>query len=496
MASFQSQLTDPVPRCVVIVGGGLAGVAAAVRLADYGVKVTLVETRKRLGGRATSFVDPATGQILDNCQHVLLKCCTSLLDLYRRLGVTDHIEWHRTMYFQSPDLPDGEYDVLTADDLPAPVHMSRAILAFRSLTWPEKIAISRAMAEIMWMGKKGREKLYDISFAQWLSQQNQPAGAIEKFWSVVVISAINELPDRMAAAYAIQVFQEGFLNHEDAYVMGLSKVPLVALYDAAEAVLAKAGGGVMLSTSAEGFEFADGLVTGLRIDGGRTLTGDAYISAVPFDRVLKLVTPAMRQADTRFDGLDRIGVSPIIGIHLYLHATRDQPAMALPHLVLMKSPIQWVFNKGVEPLPADARRSRLPGDVTHVQHLHGVVSAAHAMVDWPAERIVDLMAREVMTAIPEVRGRLVVHSRVVKEKRATYSAGPGFERLRPDSRGAIKNLLLAGDWVRSGWPATMEGATRSGYLAAESLLHPYDNPWDRLPAPLPASPMYRLISGL
>ncbi|MEX0778007.1 MAG: hydroxysqualene dehydroxylase HpnE [Phycisphaeraceae bacterium] len=480
---------------VIVVGGGLAGIAAAVRLAESGVAVTLVETRRRLGGRATSFIDPTTGHILDNCQHVLLGCCTSLLDLYRRLGVADKIQWHRRLYFASAaqvsDTP--HIDTLEATDLPAPLHLTHSLLGFAGLTLAEKAAIARAMLAMMRLSHADRAALNRVSFLDWLHDHGQPQGAIDRFWSVIVVSAINELPVNMGADYAIQVFLEGMLNHEDAYLMGLSGVPLVQLYDAAEAVIRRSGGTLMLSTSAHLFAYdaTQRRITALKIDGDRNLHADAFVSALPFDRLAKLCLPAMRGDDTRLQSLDRIGVSPIIGIHLFYSTPQGRQVMELPHLILTDSPLQWVFNKGY-----DAEEGG--------QHLHGVISAAHDMVDLPAQTILDMAVTEVAKVLPATRAATLVHGRVVKEKRATFSARPDFEALRPavapassspDTPG-ISNLYLAGDWVRTGWPATMEGAARSGYLAAAALLQALGRQAPLLPPDLPPGPLYRLLARL
>ncbi len=492
-ATSHSHLTSDAR--VVIAGGGLAGIAAAVRLAHAGVAVTLVETRKRLGGRATSFVDPSTGQVLDNCQHVLLGCCTTLTDLYARLGVADKIQWHRKLYFSDGH---GGVDVLQADDMPAPMHLSRALLAFRGLSWAEKIAISRAMTAIIRLPIARRAALNNISFLDWLHQQHQPQGAVDRFWSVIVISAINETPARMGADYALQVFQEGMLAHRDAYVMGVAAVPLVELYDAAERVITSAGGGLLLSTSAEGFDYdaTARRVTALRIDGGQRLEADAFVSAVPFDRLAKLSTLAMLTNDARLQQLDGIGVSPILGIHMFVARDDGQPVMTLPHLILTDGPLQWIFNKGQA--DADAEGAQSAGS----QHLHGVISAARDWVDVPAEAILDMAMTELRKALPAARDARLSHGRVIKEKRATFAATPGLEALRPPTAPVpgtqgIDNLLLAGDWVATGWPATMEGAARSGYTAADATLKTLGRDEGLpLPADLPASPLYRLIAGL
>ena len=471
-------------RSAIVVGGGLAGIAAAVRLADHGLRVTLVETRKRLGGRATSFVDPQTGQLLDNCQHVLMGCCTNLLDLYARLGVADRIAWHDRLYFCDGV---GRIDMLEPDDLPAPVHYSAALLHFKGLSLADKVAIARGMLAMMRLDGVERGQWHERTFTDWLRVHRQTTGAIRKFWSVIIISALNELPERVAADYAIQVFRDGFLCHEDAARMGLPNVPLVQLYDAAERVLVRAGGNVMLSTSAEAFTWKGGRVASLRVDGGRELTGDVYVSALPFDRLAKVCPPEMVAADARLQSLDAFTVSPIIGIHVWL----DRPVMQLPHLILTESPLQWIFNKGVDQPPVES-------DSPHpAQHLHGVISAAHDLVDHPTDAIADLAVREIRSALgPDAANVNVLHHRVVKEKRATFSARPGIEALRPAAAGPIPggNLFLAGDWCRTGWPATMEGATRGGYQAANTALESLGLSASDLTPGLPHSSLYDLLS--
>ncbi len=469
---------------VVIIGGGLAGIAAAVKLTAGGVAVGLVETRKRLGGRATSFVDPTTGHTLDNCQHVLMGCCTNLLDLYRRLGVTDLICWHRRLYFADTQ---GVIDCLEADDLPAPMHMIRSLMAFRSLTWTEKIAIARAMVAMIRLGPTDRQRLHRVTFAHWLAGYRQPPSAIRKFWSVIVTSALNEQLDRVDAAYAVQVFQDGFLAHEGAYVMGLPTVPLVKLYETAPRIITEGGGSVLFSAGAHGFDFDGRRVTALRLVDGRRLTADAFIAAIPPDRLKKLIPDSMCQADPRLQTLGDIQTSPIIGVHLWFATPADHPLMAWPHLIFTDGPLQWIFNKG--------RDDRLAG-----QHLHGVISAAYDLVDVSAQEIIALATAQLEKTLAHAwpgAGARLIHGRVVKEKRATFSVIPGIDRLRSATRGQIDNLYLAGDWCHTHWPATMEGATRSGYLAAAALAEDLETHGlqaangGALVADLPAHALYR-----
>ena len=460
----------PPIRTALVMGGGLAGIAAAVRLSQSGVRVTLLETSRRLGGRATSHNDPSTGQVVDNCQHVLLGCCTNLLDLYRRLGVADEIEWISDLHFFDKL---GHHDVLASNDLPAPLHLSLAMLRFGTLKLAEKVAIGRAMLAMMRMGRSGREKLGGVTFRSWLDAQGQPQGAIDKYWAVVVVSALNQHPDRCAANCAIQVFQDGFLAHRDAYKMGVASVPLRQLYDPAERIIEAAGGSVRFGTSVEKIHSDGERITGIDAD-GRRLEADVYVNAMPFDRLEKVVGAELRAADTRLAQLDRFHHSPILGIHLWF----ERPVLDLGHMIFVDSPLQWVFNKG----HADAEQSE--------QHLHAVISAADEYIDKPADEILAMVVRELAAYIPRVNGVKLARGRVIKEKRATFSPEPGLDAFRPAASGAVANLLLAGDWTATGWPATMEGAVRSGYTAAGAALEEVEP----LVADLPKAELYRWLS--
>jgi zeta-carotene desaturase len=303
------------------------------------------------------------------------------------------------------------------------------------------------------------------------------------------VGAVNEQPERMAADYAAQVFQDGFLANEEAYSMGLPRVPLVQLYDAAERVITAAGGKVLLGTSAEALEFdaEHNRVTALLVEDGGRIEADAIISAVPFDRLAKLCPAPLIGADPRLAKLNDFEVSPIIGIHLWFaargtpatrggqSASSAPPVMTLPHLILTQSPVHWIFNKGFDPEVGGS-------------HLHAVISAAHGLVNQPAQALVDMAAAEVRRFIPGTNapGVELIHAQAVKEKRATFSAAPGVDALRPPAASldkGVRSLYLAGDWCRTGWPATMEGATRSGYLAAAAVLGDFNS----AVAPLPAA---------
>jgi zeta-carotene desaturase len=440
-------------KTVAVVGGGLAGLATAVRLADAGYRPTVIESRKRLGGRATSLVDPRSDRLIDNCQHVLLGCCTNLIDFYDRLDVLDDIEWHRTLYWTRSR---GVVDKLKAGWLPAPFHLAPSFMRMRLFERRERRQIGRAMWRIIRMGPGDRHDWSQRTFAEFLDGCGQSRSVVDNFWNVIITSACNLDVQRVGAGYALQVFKEGFLDHRWSYTMGLATVPLVELYDTAGEVIEAAGGQIALGTSARALAFNGRRITGVVVGDG-IIEASAVVSAVPFDRLARLVSSTLRKADTRLQALDRIEVSPILGAHLWF----DQPVMDLPHLILADHAVQWLFNKGTD-------------DAGH-QHVHAVISAADDWMPLDEDEIIRRVLRDVHEAVPQSKGLEPVQARCIKEKRATFAAVPGLDAQRPSARPhhargpGVENLYLAGDWCSTGWPATMEGAVRSGYVAASAL---------------------------
>lgn len=431
-------------RTAIVAGGGIAGIATALHLADRGVAVTLLEARRRLGGRATSFVDAKTGDEIDNCQHVVLGCCTAYLALCERLGVLDRFEWHAEQFWVEAG---GRESVIRPGRLPAPGHFAGSFLAARFLTAGEKAAIGAGMIAI---GAADRAAWRGRTFADVLARLRQPQGAVQRFWRPVVVSACNAEPERADAGLALKVFQDGFLAGADEARMGLSLVPLARLYDAAAEAIAAAGGSVRHGVSVERL-WRGGVVTAA----GDTLVADAVVCALPPERAARVVDPAERRGDPRFIALDAIEHTPILGVHLAF----DRPVMARPHAVLVDRPTQWAFAKP----PSDGR---FP--------IHAVVSAADEWMDLPEATIVRRVMEDLEACFPQAWGGrppTLLHARAVKERRATFAPTPAFEATRPTTAGSDgRGIILAGDYVAVGWPATMEGAARSGARAAEATL--------------------------
>jgi zeta-carotene desaturase len=426
------------PR-VAVIGGGLAGLASAVALGSAGFEVDLYEARNFLGGRATSWPagqssDGVEGEMIDNCQHVLLRCCVNLLDLYRRLGVGNKIGFHREFHFIEPG---GRVSVLKRGMLPAPAHFFGSFLKLKFLDIPDKIAIGRAVNAIP-RERRTRTDLDRITMLDWLREKRQTQRAIERYWRQVLVSAVNEELDRMAAAHGFQVFWLGMIARADSYEIGIPAVPLRELYD--EHSLAHVGAiRIQHRSSVTAIETADSAVTAIHTAAGPG-AADYYISALPFERLQPLV-PALPVEWGAFEH------SPITGIHLWF----DRPVTTLPHATLLDRTIQWMFNK------------------SEGRYIQTVVSASRSLTEMPRNEIIDLAVRELAEFFPLVKDARLEKAQVIKEVRATFSAKPGLEALRPLSRTHLKNFFVAGDWTRSGWPATMEGAVRSGYLAAEAV---------------------------
>src|SRR5262249_44502681 len=230
---------EPQQKKIAIVGAGLAGLAAGCALADSDFQVTLFERRPFVGGRASSYEHPGTGETVDNCQHVLLGCCTNLLDFYRRIGVADRIRWFDRLIFIEPG---GQRSEIAPSRLPAPFHTSPSFLRAASLSWADKIAISRAMLALMGALPPDSSR----SFADWLREHRQTQGAIDRFWKVVLVSAINEDLDRISVHYGAQVFRESFLKSAEAGKMGVPTVPLSDLYSKAISYIEQRNGKVYL----------------------------------------------------------------------------------------------------------------------------------------------------------------------------------------------------------------------------------------------------------
>jgi squalene-associated FAD-dependent desaturase len=414
---------------VLIAGGGLAGLSAAAALGGAGFEVDLFESRPFLGGRASSFPVPASAdevaETIDNCQHILLRCCVNLLDFYERMGVRDRIKFYREFYFLEPG---GRLSILRRGRLPAPFHFTGSFLRMHCLGRADKMGIARALLAIR-RERTRRKDLDRISMLDWLLQKRQTPHAIDRFWRQILVSAVNEDLEHMAATHGFQVFWLGFMARADSHEMGIPSVPLGELYNVSAW---KRLGNVRMHfrSPVERIDECGFLVA------GQIHTADHYICALPFERLEAV-------------GLDapKFEHSPITGVHLWF----DREVTTLPHATLLDRTMQWMFNK-------DGGR-----------YLQLVVSASRDLTNLSRNEIVEIAVGDLRLYFPRVREARLLKSHVIKEQRATFSPAPETECLRPTPESALPKAFLAGDWTRTGWPATMEGAVRSGYMAAEGV---------------------------
>lgn len=483
-------------RSVIVIGGGLAGLSSAVALAEAGFRVRLFEKRPHLGGRATSYVLPS-GEHVDNCQHVTLGCCTNLADFYRRVGAAHKIRWYGRLLFADPA---GRRGVIEASPLPAPFHLAPSFALFPSLTWADKSAIARAMLAITRSG--GRPPDVDgaacATMLDWLRRHDQTQAAIERFWRVVLVSALDEELARTDARYGVDVFWKAFLANRTGFRIGIPAVPLGELYGGCPEAIERWGGEVQVRAGVRTIRLEHGRVVGVELENGGMETSDYCVIAVPHDQLATLLPAELVEREPTFANLNRLRSAPITGVHLWF----DRVVMTEPYLTLLERTTQWIFNKSLL-YSSLARRTGLevagqagtPGAAIESQYLQLVISASYELVSRSRQEIIELCRRELQEVLPPAREARLLKATVIKETAATFSPEPGCDRWRPPQSSPVENLFLAGDWTATGWPATMEGAVRSGYLAAEAILAVAGEPRKLLQPDLPVEPASRWLAN-
>jgi zeta-carotene desaturase len=463
-------------RTVAVVGGGVAGMSAACALAEAGLRVELVERRSYLGGRASSFLHPGVGEVIDNCQHVLFGCCTNLGGFYRRIGAAGRMRWTSAMTMIEPG---GRRSPLGPSWLPAPLHGLPSFLRARAFTLRDKAALGRAFRLL------ARPVPADCaeSLGSWLRRNGQTPGALDRFWRIVIASALNADVDSIALPYAAKVVRELFMNSAEAGRMGLSTVPLGELYAGAAEFLRRRGSGVFLSEAVESAQW-DGEARRWTLatpKGARAC--EFLVLALPFEAMARLLPhmPTREGAGALAAQIARHEHWPICSVHLWF----DREITELDHAVLLDREIHWMFNKG-----------RLqPWRRAGGSYLELVVSASREFAALSGEDAVARAVGELGEFFPAVRGARLEKSAFVKELRATFGVPPGIEASRPASASPWPNCFLAGDWTATGWPSTMEGASRSGHLAAEAVCRAAGSPRSLLVADLRPRGLMRLAQA-
>jgi len=429
---------------VIIIGGGFAGLSAAAELSSAGFHVTLIEQRRFLGGRAYSFLDKNTGLELDNGQHILMGCYENTFRFLEKIGVTDKLYFQKDLCVDFLDTTGAAYR-LSCLPLPAPLNILSGILRFKAISLAERIRMLN-MAKGVLFGNTSNSS-HDLTITEWLKMLGQGKKARETLWDIITIATMNEHPDNSSAAIFRNVMKKAFFSHRRNSRIVLPVVPLSRLFaDNADTYIRQNGGAIEKGIEASALLTGNNAVSGVKLKDGRVFRGDYYISAVPYYSKL---------LGTEFNSVPELQPSPIISIHLLF----NKPLMEHTFAALFNSPIQWVFNK-----------EKIFRDTAYRGLLSIVISGAHKYIDVPSEKLVEIALRELKKVIPATSTARLLHSKVIKERHATFSPQPGVNKFRPSQKTSIKNLFLAGDWTDTGLPATIEGAVLSGHKCAKAIV--------------------------
>lgn len=451
---------------VAVVGGGLAGITAALACADDGKSVTLLEGRPRLGGRTASF---RRGPLeVDTGQHVFMRCCTSYLRLLDRLGVRDSV--HLQGRLNVPVLQPGRRRPARIARIPgpAPLHIGPALARYALLSPARRLKLGRAALALRRVDPTDPD-VDEQSFGTWLAQHGQDRVAIERLWDLITVATLNAPARDSSLALAATVFQLGLLTDAAAADLGWARIPLGALHaDAADAALTAAGAHVRRGAKVTAIE-PDGTGWALTL-GGETL--DAGVRLRCRDLILAVPPPATERllpADAvalPAGWSDRLSSSPIVNVHVVY----DRPVTSEPFLAAVDSPVQWVFDRTV------------PSGLDQGQYLAVSLSAARDEIRRPVADLADRIVPALAALLPAARGAHVEEVFVTREPTATFHPAPGTAALRPPPVTRRPGLYLAGSWTATGWPDTMESAVRSGEAAAAAVLRRAS----RSPAGVPA----------
>jgi len=437
---------------VVVVGGGFAGLAAAVRLGRGGARVTVLERRPFLGGRAYSFADPATGDVIDNGPHALMGAYTEAFDFLGEIGARGKLAVQPRLHVAMADPTDG-MSAVSAPPLPGPLQAPAALLRYRLLTRGDRLRLVGGALRLVARAARRPDALARVTVADALAAVGQSAASRARFWDPLAIATLNEDPGRAAAAPFAAVMRRAFLSGAAAARFALAAVPLSALYATdAERAVTDAGGTIRTGAAVATLALDGGRVTGVLLKDGTRLDADAVVLAVPCGALLPMLPSALR-ALPAFRSLETIGTSPIVSVHLWL----DRPVTwGSPFLGLLGTQAQWLFDCG--PTASGGRR------------LATVTSGAHAWNDLDDATITARVLADAGAVLPALRHAQVRRSLVIRERHATISLTPAADAARPPTDTPVPNLFLAGDWIQTGLPATIESAVQSGRAAAARAL--------------------------
>ncbi len=477
----EQQTTSSVSATAIVVGGGLAGISAALALAKQGLAVTLLESKHRLGGRAGSYFDPVTEEWVDYCQHVGMACCTNLRQLIQWLGQQEYWQVQKELHFFGPD---GQYQKLKSIPyLPAPLHLASWLWNWPGLGMVDRLQVGLCLRKLD--GIRADDQTHQLSANQWLVQQKQSPVAVERFWKTVVVSSLGEELGRVSLAAIAKVFQDGFMRHREAFHLLVPVQPLRLLFgELAIERLRESGVDVRTGCTVQSLLRNDAACHGVVLSDGTQVRARHTVVAIPWYAWRTLV-PAENErlcSDPLHSVAYRasqLASSPISGVHTWW----DQPWLDVPHAVLIDRLCQWVFPK----LQAPALSKKIQEHEFETCQPHGhyyqiVISASRQL---PDRANLSMMLQSDLSAVfPQVARAKLLRLKVISDPHAVFSINTAANSLRPQTCLQDDSLLVAGDWVRTGWPATMESAVLSGFMAAEEILKSYN-----ISIPVQANPL-------
>lgn len=432
---------------VVIIGGGFAGLASGVRLSERGYEVLVLERRNHLGGRAYSFIDSKTGDVVDNGQHLFMGCYHHTIAFLKTIDRLDRLRFQERPRVDFLDR--NGFASFNCPPLPAPLNVLAGLLRMKGLGVGDKL---RALNLRRALGGNGKFSPDALSVDQWLDQLGQSSNIKTRFWNPMVIATLNQSPDIASARMLKVVLQEAFGGDSASANIGISRVGLSDLYtDGATDFIRSRGGDVQTGAQVQRLKVDGGRVTAVELkDGERIEAADYFISAVPPVALFAMLPSELRTRE--FGSLEKLGSSPIVSINLWF----DRPVIDREFVGLLGTRSQWIFNKDLI-LPTGKRSNQIAV----------IISAARDFVDWTRSDLVEMAINDLHALLPESRSAVVLHSAIVKEREATLSHTVESDRLRLGPRTSIPNLILAGDWTDTGLPATIESAVMSGDVAAQ-----------------------------
>lgn len=433
---------------VVIIGGGFAGLTAGVRLSERGYKVTVLERRGHLGGRAYSFIDQKTGDVVDNGQHLFMGCYYHTIDFLRTIGRLDRIKFQERPRVDFLDR-DG-YASFDCPSLPAPLNVLAGLFRMKGLGVGDKL---RALNLRRAIRSNGRFSPDSLTVDQWLDQLGQSQRIKMRFWYPMVIATLNQSPEVASARMLQVVLKEAFSGDSKSASIGISRVGLSDLYtDGASDFIKSRGGDVQTGAQVQKLVIERGITVAVELKDEKRVEADYFISAVPPSALFAILPDELREGE--FASLEKLGSSPIVSINLWF----DRPIIDREFVGLLGARSQWLFNKDM--ILSTGKQSN---------QIAVIISAARDFVDWTRNDLVEMAVSELHDLLPESRTAQVLHNVIVKEREATLSHTVESDKLRVGPRSSIQNLVVAGDWTNTALPATIESAVVSGDVAANII---------------------------